>query len=93
MKLSNKSLFLHTTYYLLATVFLLAGCATYSTDKDTKANSPGMLEPQAILKFTDIPVPVGLKSIPLDSYSFESSGVRVGVLIISRLKMESRSGI
>jgi hypothetical protein len=39
-----------------------------------------MLEPQAILKFSDVPVPVGLKSLPAQSYSFESSGVRVGVL-------------
>lgn len=39
-----------------------------------------MLEPQAILKFSDVPVPVGLKSLPQESYSFESSGVRVGVL-------------
>jgi len=39
-----------------------------------------MLEPQSILKFSDVPVPVGLKSLPQQSYSFESSGVRVGVL-------------
>jgi len=39
-----------------------------------------MLEPQAILKFSDVPVPTGLKPISQASYSFESSGVRVGVL-------------
>jgi len=39
-----------------------------------------MLEPQASLKFIDLPVPVGLKPLPLESYSFENSGFRVGVL-------------
>ncbi|MHB8155749.1 MAG: hypothetical protein ACYDFR_06900, partial [Candidatus Omnitrophota bacterium] len=38
------------------------------------------IEPQAIIKFTDVPIPTGLKPLPQASYSFESSGVRVGVL-------------
>ena len=80
MKFLNKRVFLHSIYYILPTVFLLAGCATYSTNKDSKSASSGMLEPQSILKFSDVPVPAGLKAIPLESYSFESSGVRVGVL-------------
>ena len=58
---------------------LLAGCSTFSGN-DAKSGNAGMLEPQAILKFSDVPVPVGLKSLPQQSYSFESSGVRVGVL-------------
>ncbi|MDD5477029.1 MAG: hypothetical protein PHG87_02310 [Candidatus Omnitrophica bacterium] len=56
----------------------LLGCSTFS-DNPKSLNS-GALEPQAILKFSDVPVPVGLKSLPQASYSFESSGVRVGVL-------------
>jgi len=56
----------------------LTGCSTFSDSKDS--TNPAMLEPQAILKFSDIPVPVGLKNLPAQSYSFESSGVRVGVL-------------
>ncbi|MDD5692341.1 MAG: hypothetical protein PHP10_04095 [Candidatus Omnitrophica bacterium] len=54
------------------------GCSTISDNKAT--TNPGLLEPQAILKFSDIPVPVGFKSLTQQSYSFESSGVRVGVL-------------
>jgi hypothetical protein len=49
-------------------------------NSDAKISNPGMLEPQTIIKFSDIPVPVGLKNLPNQSYSFESSGVRVGVL-------------
>jgi len=58
----------------------LIGCSTFSDSKDINSTNPAMLEPQAILKFSDIPVPVGLKNLPAQSYSFESSGVRVGVL-------------
>ncbi|MFA4992611.1 MAG: hypothetical protein WC571_01440 [Candidatus Omnitrophota bacterium] len=58
----------------------LTGCSTLSSSSDDKSINPGLLEPQAILKFSDVPVPVGLKSLPAQSYSFESSGVRVGVL-------------
>ncbi|MDD5465337.1 MAG: hypothetical protein PHP73_03235 [Candidatus Omnitrophica bacterium] len=61
---------------LTAIAFL--GCSTLSDNP--KSINPGLLEPQATLKFSDVPVPVGLKSLPQESYSFESSGVRVGVL-------------
>ncbi len=63
---------------LFVFIILLAGCATFSDS--SKSNTSGMLEPQSILKFSDVPVPVGLKALPQASYSFESSGVRVGVL-------------
>ncbi|MDP2831025.1 MAG: hypothetical protein Q8O02_02095, partial [Candidatus Omnitrophota bacterium] len=59
---------------------ILMGCSTLS-DNPKSVNTGGrMLEPQSVLKFSDVPVPVGLKSLPQESYSFESSGVRVGVL-------------
>jgi hypothetical protein len=56
----------------------LIGCSTFLDN--SKSAGTGMLEPQAILKFSDVPVPTGLKAMPTASYSFESSGVRVGVL-------------
>lgn len=57
----------------------LAGCGSLrSSSKDT-SSSP-FLEPQAAMKFSDVPVPVGFKFLAQDSYSFESSGVRVGIL-------------
>ncbi len=73
-----KLFLLPAAFCLLATV--LTGCASLSGNSDAKSANPGMLEPQAILKFSDIPVPVGLRNLPNQSYSFESSGVRVGVL-------------
>ncbi|MDO8489653.1 MAG: hypothetical protein Q7S42_06070 [Candidatus Omnitrophota bacterium] len=72
----TKLIFLIFACYLLSSY--LIGCSTFSDN--SKSTNPGMLEPQSILKFSDIPVPVGLKPLPEASYSFESSGVRVGVL-------------
>jgi hypothetical protein len=55
------------------------GCAALS--KTARApEGPTLLEPQAILKFGDIPLPAGFKLSSSDSYAFESSGVRVGLL-------------
>ncbi len=62
-----------------SSVLLLGGCAAL-TNKNKSMGNPALLEPQAMLRFSDIPVPVGFKILPQDSYSFESSGVRVGVL-------------
>ena len=70
-----KLFFLFTAFCILTTVLL--GCSTLSGTKDENS---ALLEPQALLKFSDIPVPVGLKNLPQQSYSFENSGVRVGVL-------------
>ena len=78
MKILAKLFFLSAIGCLLTTS--LTGCSTLSDSSDAKSANPGVLEPQAILKFSDVPVPVGLKNLPNQSYSFESSGVRVGVL-------------
>ncbi|MFA5411651.1 MAG: hypothetical protein WC321_07365 [Candidatus Omnitrophota bacterium] len=59
-------------------IFGLTGCAALSgKNRDT---APEILEPQAVLKFGDVPIPAGFKAVPQDSYSFESSGIRVGLL-------------
>lgn len=69
-------------FFFICACFLLSsfliGCSTFSDN--AKSVDSGMLEPQTSLKFSDVPVPVGLKPLPQASYSFESSGVRVGVL-------------
>jgi hypothetical protein len=69
MKFLKKAFFLTLTCCLLTTALL--GCATIS---DTQ------LEPQKIIKFSDLPIPAGLKSLPQISYSFENAGIRVAVL-------------
>jgi hypothetical protein len=55
------------------------GCAMLPK-KNKQMEGSSLLEPQAVFKFGDIPVPLGFKQLPKESYSFESSGVRVGVL-------------
>lgn len=69
MKIYLKVFFLFIISCLVAT--LLTSCST----------TPGnRLEPQAILKLSDVPIPAGLKALPQKSYSFENAGVRVAVL-------------
>lgn len=58
---------------------LACGCASTGS-KGPDINTPGPIQPQAILKFGDIPMPSGFKEIPGESYSFQSSGIRVGLL-------------
>ena len=55
------------------------GCAGLSK-KDTVPKNEALLEPQAMLKFSDIPTPAGFKLLTQDSYTFESAGIRVGML-------------
>ncbi len=59
--------------------FGLYGCAGVSK-RDPAAKEEALLEPQPEMKFSDIPTPVGFKFLPEGSYTFESEGVRVGVL-------------
>ncbi len=56
----------------------LIGCSTLS--KENLKEQPAPLQSQVILKFNDIPVPMGFKLLPEESYSFENSGIRVAVL-------------
>ena len=56
------------------------GCANLSNKNDNLSKNSSLLEPSAALKFNDVPVPAGFKLLPQNSYSFETSGVRVGVL-------------
>jgi hypothetical protein len=60
-------------------VIALCGCAGLSR-KDTVPRNESLLEPQTMLKFSDIPTPAGFKLLTQDSYTFESAGIRVGML-------------
>lgn len=64
---------------LLYSIIALYGCVTMP-DSNKAVSQPEPLEPQALLKFNDIPIPMGFKLIPQDSYSFEASNIRVGLL-------------
>ena len=67
--------------FLCSLVLVFLGCADLSKKEDNlSSKNASLLEPSAILKFNDVPVPAGFKLMPQDSYSFETSGVRVGIL-------------
>jgi hypothetical protein len=65
------------TFSLFFSLVTMLGCVG-----PFKRPSPGsgLLEPSSLQRFSDVPVPAGFKLLAKDSYSFESSGVRVGVL-------------
>ena len=64
--------------FLFSCILMLEGCALFPK-KDAQM-ATAILEPQAILKFGDVPVPVGFNLLSKESYAFESKGLRVGVL-------------
>lgn len=60
-------------------LLLLLGCSTsYSHKADPAQMTP--IEPAALLKFQDIPIPSGFVFIPANSYAFQSIGFRAGLL-------------
>lgn len=63
-------------FFIVASI---TGCANMMK-KDSDPANPDILEPQAMLKFSDIPVPARFKQITSESYSFESGGMRVALL-------------
>jgi hypothetical protein len=65
--------------FVFLIVMMISGCSTFG-DKNKQTTMPSLLEPQSIVKFTDVPVPMGFQLSTQDSYSFETTGVRVGVL-------------
>jgi len=66
----------------LLLLFLVLTCACLGCAGLRKQPSinESVLEPQAMLKFSDVPVPTGFKMLLRESYSFQSGGVRVGLL-------------
>jgi len=65
--------------FFILGIFILSGCAAISK-KDKEMGTTALLEPQAISKFADVPVPAGFALKLTDSYSFENVGVRVCML-------------
>lgn len=66
--------------YLLCFMLLFGGCASMSDKEDLSSKNAALLEPSSQLKFSDLPVPAGFKLLPKESYTFQSSGMRAGVL-------------
>lgn len=58
---------------------VLSACVTIPPKSSDPTQTP-MLEPAALLKFSDIPVPANFALSPEESYSFQSAGFRAGLL-------------
>ena len=71
----NEKVLLVTIYCL----FLLTGCATTAAKSSDPTQVPA-LEPAALLKFSDLPVPAVFKFVPEESYAFQTAGFRAGLL-------------
>ena len=63
-------------------ILALAGCATTSTSRSSKSDPTQIpaLEPAAMMKLMDVPVPANFIFIPESSYAFQSSDFRAGLL-------------
>lgn len=77
--MKNRSIGVAVTGLLCCLAIGILGCVSVSKNPDISKDE-SLLEPQVMLKFSDIPIPTGFKFLPEESYSFESSGVRVAVL-------------
>ena len=75
--MKNKKI-IFSTFYLLLIITFLFGCA--GIQRKVLPTEEPLLETAKFLKFSDIPVPVGLKFLPQNSYLFESGSLRVGLL-------------
>lgn len=70
----------HLALAFLLFCFFILGCGALPKREEPISKTSSLLEPSGVVKFSDVPVPAGFRLIPQSSYSFESSGVRVGVL-------------
>lgn len=61
-------------------VLLLAGCATWPKKGSDIKGEEAVLGTSPILKFADIPVPIGFKLIRDKSFTFQNDATRVGLM-------------
>lgn len=78
MKMNNFLVF--TSYFLI--LLLISGCATTyearSYDKDSASDTA--LDVASVLRFDDVPVPVGFKILDSESFAFQNDVTRVALL-------------
>ena len=65
---------------VVSLVMLLAGCATWPRKEARLEGEQAVLDTAPILRFADIPVPVGFKIIRDRSFTFQNDIARVGLL-------------
>ena len=57
-----------------------AGCASIATSTNRPVTTPQSLQTAALLKFPDVPVPVGFQLVDNESFAFQNPLMRVGLL-------------
>ena len=77
--LSSVVFRLSSIVLFVACLMFLTGCTTTYSRKSDPTQIPA-LEPAALLKFQDIPIPSGFLFTPLESYAFQSTNFRAGLL-------------
>ncbi|HAH21505.1 MAG: hypothetical protein A2Y00_03465 [Omnitrophica WOR_2 bacterium GWF2_43_52] len=78
----NHTIFSHLFVLRLSSFVLLSlitGCTTTYSRKSDPTQMPA-LEPAALLKFQDIPIPSGFAFSPDESYAFQSTNFRAGII-------------
>jgi hypothetical protein len=63
---------------LIFAMCFLSGCAT--TSQSAAPAVTAALQPSAVVRFMDIPVPKGFHLLADDSYAFENAGLRMAML-------------
>ncbi len=74
----NPKFVLHLLLIFGITAF--CGCTTTYPNRSSDATQIPALETATLLKFADIPVPAGFVFIPEESYAFQSTNFRAGLL-------------
>lgn len=79
--MKNKISFILCLWFLVTGFWLLAlsGCVSTPSRRSDPTQVPS-LEPAAMLKMQDVPVPAGFVFVPEESYAFQSTNFRAGLL-------------
>ena len=80
MKRVNRIVALAAFLASLNCLLVLSGCISASSAKSQDPAQIQSLEPAALLKFPDLPVPSSFRIIPEESYAFQSTNFRACLL-------------
>ena len=73
-------MFLRQAILLLAVVIFASGCATTGSGGGPDGETARSLDVSMALKFEDVPIPSGFKSVTRESFTFENDVLRVGIM-------------
>ena len=65
---------------LMILAVLFSGCAASKSARRDDETAIPSLEVAMSLKFQDVPIPAGFKSVPSESFSFQNESMRVGIM-------------